>query len=100
MNILLCCSGGFSTSLVVSKMKEAAKKQGVDAKIWAISEKDIDEEIRKADILMMAPQIAYRASDFEKRCEKANVKFAQISQLDYGRCNGEHILKQAIQTLG
>ena len=39
MNILLCCSGGFSTSLVVSKMKEAAKQKGVDCRIWAVGER-------------------------------------------------------------
>ncbi len=99
MNILLCCSGGFSTSLVVSKMKESAKQKGVDCRIWAVGEKDIDENLPKADIVMLAPQIAYRSGDFEMKCRQADKKFVMIGQLDYGRCNGENILTQALEAL-
>lgn len=99
MKILLCCSGGFSTSLVVSKMKEAAKQQEIEVEIWAVGEKDIDDNILKADIVMLAPQIAYRADDFERKCKQANKHFVLIGQLDYGRCNGGNILMQAINAL-
>ena len=36
MNILLCCSAGMSTSLLVEKMKKAAQNMDVKAKIWAV----------------------------------------------------------------
>ena len=48
---------------------------------------------------MLAPQIAYRAGDFELRCRQADKKFVMIGQLDYGRCNGENILTQALEAL-
>lgn len=39
MNIMLACCAGMSTSLVVSKMEEAAKAQGKsDYKIWAVEQ--------------------------------------------------------------
>ena len=39
MNIMLACCAGMSTSLVVSKMEEAAKAQGKDDyKIWAVEQ--------------------------------------------------------------
>ena len=34
--ILLVCSAGMSTSLLVTKMEAAAKEQGVEAKIFAL----------------------------------------------------------------
>ena len=37
MKILLACCSGMSTSLVVNKMKDAAKKDGRDDEIWAVS---------------------------------------------------------------
>lgn len=37
MNILLCCSAGMSTSLLVTKMEAAAKARGLEGKIWAVS---------------------------------------------------------------
>ena len=36
MNILLCCSAGMSTSLLVTKWKYA-KARGLEGKIWAVS---------------------------------------------------------------
>ena len=33
--ILLCCSAGMSTSLLVTKMEAAAKEQGVECRINA-----------------------------------------------------------------
>ena len=37
MRIMLACAAGMSTSLVVSKMQEAAKNQGKDYKIWRLN---------------------------------------------------------------
>ncbi|HEY5524282.1 MAG TPA: PTS sugar transporter subunit IIB, partial [Clostridium sp.] len=39
--IILCCSAGMSTSLLVTKMQAAAKAQGVEASIKAMSESDV-----------------------------------------------------------
>lgn len=37
-NILLACSAGMSTSLLVTKMEEAAKVKGLEVTIWAVSQ--------------------------------------------------------------
>ncbi len=37
MNILLVCSAGMSTSMLVTRMEKAAEELGVEAKIWAVS---------------------------------------------------------------
>ena len=41
MNILLCCSAGMSTSLLVTKMQASAESQGIDCKIWAIGNGEV-----------------------------------------------------------
>lgn len=43
--IMLACSAGMSTSLLVSKMEAAAKQDGVDYKIFATSAADIDHQL-------------------------------------------------------
>lgn len=53
MNILLACASGMSTSLVVKKMKEAAKEKGIDCNIWAVSQDVVEEEMKKADVLLI-----------------------------------------------
>ena len=41
--IMLVCSAGMSTSLLVSKMQKSAKEKGLDAEIFANSANEADE---------------------------------------------------------
>ena len=41
MKIMLACCLGMSTSVVVQKMKVAAKEQGKDYEIWAVDQNKI-----------------------------------------------------------
>lgn len=47
INIMLVCNAGMSTSMLMNKMIEAAKQQGVDAEIWAIPDAKLNEEWKK-----------------------------------------------------
>lgn len=59
MRIMLACCAGMSTSLVVSKMQEAAKEQGKDYKIWAVEQGQIQEELGNFDVLLLGPQVRH-----------------------------------------
>lgn len=50
-NILLVCSAGMSTSLLVTKMQKAAEENEVECKIWAVSQSDAPNNWEKADVL-------------------------------------------------
>lgn len=100
INILLCCSGGFSSSLVVSKIKQAAKDKKMEVNVWAINQADINENIEQADIVMIAPQIQFMQKDFSEKCRERKIPLDVISQMDYGRCNGANILNRACELLG
>ena len=45
MKIMLACCLGMSTSVVVQKMKDAAKEQGKDYEIWAVDQNKIAENV-------------------------------------------------------
>ena len=45
MKIMLACCSGMSTSVVVQKMKDAAKEQGKDYEIWAVDLNKIAENV-------------------------------------------------------
>ena len=64
IKIMLACSAGMSTSLLVTKMQEAAKEKGVECEIWAISEVNLQSEIEKCDVLLLGPQVRYILSVF------------------------------------
>uniref|UniRef100_UPI001034BB43 PTS sugar transporter subunit IIB n=1 Tax=Clostridioides difficile TaxID=1496 RepID=UPI001034BB43 len=59
IKIMLACSAGMSTSLLVTKMEDAAKENGIEAKIWAISEVNLKNEIENCDVLLLGPQVRY-----------------------------------------
>lgn len=45
--IMLVCSAGMSTSLLVTKMQNAAKEKGLDAEIFAVSASEADANLEK-----------------------------------------------------
>ena len=95
-NIVLVCAGGLSTSLMVNKMKAAASEQNVDCNIVAISADEfIDDEV-DADILLIAPQLAWRTDELKEACEDRVRTIMAIDTSDYGLMKGESVLKAAL----
>ncbi len=99
INILISCSGGFSSSLVISKVKKAAQNKGLEVNTWAINCADIEDNVSKADILLIAPQIQYELPHATEVAKAAGIPCLPVSQADYGRCNGEHILETVLEAL-
>jgi PTS system cellobiose-specific IIB component len=99
MNILLCCSAGMSTSLLVSKMEASAVSLGITCKIWAVGSTEIHDEINKADVLLLGPQVRYLLSKLKKEGEKRGIPVDSINPMHYGLCNGEEVLKQAMKLI-
>lgn len=94
MRIMLACCAGMSTSLVVSRMEEAAEKQGKDYKIWAVEQEQIDDELGNFDVLLLGPQVRH----IQRKVLKIVDGQAPVEVIDakaYGRCDGEAVLEQA-----
>lgn len=97
INILLVCSAGMSTSLMVNKMKAAASEKGIDAEIWAVADAEAANNIAKADIMMLGPQVRF----LEKKM-KALAGSKPVTVIDmqaYGMMNGAKVLEQALKIL-
>jgi PTS system cellobiose-specific IIB component len=99
MNILLCCAAGMSTSLIVSKMEKVAAAKGISARIWAISESVVRSEIDEADVLLLGPQVRFLLTEMKIICVEKNIPVEVIDMMNYGMCNGEAILEQAIKLI-
>ncbi len=97
-NILLICNAGMSTSLLVTKMKEAATKEAVDVNIWAVGNVQAKTEINKADIICLGPQVRY----LEKRMIEMVENKIPVMIIDiqaYGQMNGAKVLHDALSKL-
>ena len=99
MNILLCCAMGISTSIVVQSMKKVAKAQGKNYKIWAIDADSVDEEDEKIDVVLVGPQVSHKVEEVKELLDDDSIPVAVMNPQDYGKCNGEAILKFAEELL-
>lgn len=95
MKILLACCSGMSTSLVVNKMKDAAKKDGRDDEIWAVGQGQVDAELPKADVLLIGPQMRMMKKKMEAKGKELGIPVDIIPPVLYGRCDGQKILDLA-----
>lgn len=92
--ILLCCSAGMSTSMVVKKMRIAAESKNIDVEINAVGSEEFDANITEYDCFLLGPQIKYKLEDFKARVDGKPI--AVINQMDYGMMKGEKILTDAL----
>ncbi|WEV40231.1 PTS sugar transporter subunit IIB [Lactobacillus sp. ESL0684] len=100
--IMLNCAAGMSTSLLVTKMQEAAKNQGLDVKIFACPASEATQHLEQEpiDCLLLGPQVRYMEADFKDKVKGAgrdgkDVPLGVIDMQAYGMMNGEKVLKQA-----
>ena len=100
--IMLVCSAGMSTSLLVTKMQKAAEAKGIDSDIFAVSAYDADNNLanKDVDVLLLGPQVRFMKADFEKRLEPKGIPLDVINMADYGMMSGEKVLDQAITLIG
>ena len=94
MNILLICSAGMSTSMMMKRMKEAAAAKHINANIWAVGEGLAKEHIPKADIILLGPQVRYLLQKIEEMAEGKPVMVMDLNS--YGNLDGKKVLDNVL----
>lgn len=96
IKIMLACSAGMSTSILVGKMRETAEKHGIKAEIWAIPESELSSKIDTCDVLLLGPQVRFILPRAEELAKPLGIPVEVIDMKYYGVCNGAAVLKQAL----
>ncbi|WP_100486957.1 PTS sugar transporter subunit IIB [Sporolactobacillus pectinivorans] len=99
IHILLACASGMSTSMVVKNMEKAARDKGIEAKIWAVPEVEVENEKDHVDVILLGPQVSF-LEDEVKTMVNNKIPVAVIDMMDYGKMNGEAVLNQALELIG
>lgn len=92
MKILLACSAGMSTSLLVNKMIDASKADGRDDKIWAVGQAELDEAMKDCDVLLLGPQMRFLATKIQPKADELGIPMEVIPATLYGRVDGKAVL--------
>lgn len=96
--ILLVCSAGMSTSLLVTKMEAAAKEEGYDCKIFALPFSDAPRVLEEVDVILLGPQVRFQKSAIEKLAagrKNGVIPVDVIDMRDYGTMNGKAVFALA-----
>lgn len=72
--ILLLCSAGMSTSIVVKKMLESAEKRGIPVEIKAVGLEMFQENLDKYDTFLLGPQVKFRKDELNKMLKRLERK--------------------------
>ncbi|WP_024613994.1 PTS sugar transporter subunit IIB [Clostridium sp. Ade.TY] len=97
--IVLCCSAGMSTSLLVTKMEAAAKAQGIECEINAYSEADVKNHEDGMNVLLLGPQVRFLLNKMKEKYNPMGIPVEVINTVDYGTMNGEKVLAHALKLI-
>ena len=90
MRITLLSKPGFSGSMLVKKIEEAAKSRYLDIEV------NLNQKMDEADVVLLTPQ---REGDLEGIKTVVKVPVGVISLRGFGLLNGDGILKYATQLI-
>ncbi|BCZ48937.1 PTS sugar transporter subunit IIB [Clostridium gelidum] len=95
--IKLFCASGMSTSVLVNKMKDAAKQKGIEAEISAFPEAQMDRHLDSMNVALLGPQVGYTLGKAKKLCDPKGIPVEVIPMIDYGMMNGAKVLDLALK---
>src|SRR6266487_6156916 len=78
IRVLIVCSWGMSTSLLVDSMLAAAKERNYELTVEALSAGEYAEKVDVCDVVLIAPQIRHLPKSIEKLAASVGKPVAMI----------------------
>lgn len=97
--ILLLCSTGMSTSILIKSIEEAAAAKGLEVQVKATSTIAGKDEVDNFDVVFLGPQVRYELPTFKKICGEKGIPVEPIDPIIYGRAQGDKVLDIAINKI-
>src|SRR6266516_4988740 len=99
IRVLIVCSWGMSTSLLVDSMLAAAKERNYELTVEALSAGEYAEKVDVCDVVLIAPQIRHLRKSIEKLAASVGKPVAMIEPFHYATMNGQAVLEQVLRLL-
>jgi len=96
MKVLMVCSGGMSSSIVVKAIKQEADKKGFPLEIKAVGTGEFEDELKTGgyDLAIVAPQVKHRMAVFTEQANAAKVPVELIVPMGYTPIGAPKVLEQ------
>lgn len=99
VRIMLCCSAGMSTSMLVRKMVEAAKERGLEVDIEAYGVAEFDNQFPHYQVVLLGPQVKYMLKTLSEKAATQGIPVQPIDPMDYGMQRGDKVLDYALSLI-
>lgn len=100
MRLLLCCAGGFSTTMLKENIKKvissSEKLKDEDFEIEAVPVDLLEQKIEGTDVLLLGPQVRHRIVSITPIIESYDIPYVIIDKDTYGNMDGATTLKMAL----
>src|SRR5579859_5924263 len=97
IRVLIVCSWGMSTSLLVDSLLAAAATSKLELIVEALSAGEYAARVEECDVVLIAPQIRHLRKSIEKLAISVGKPVALIEPFHYATMNGKAVLEQALQ---
>lgn len=97
LRVLIVCSWGMSTSLLVDSLLAAAASANYELSVEALSAGEYAAKVDECDVVLIAPQIRHLRKSIEKLALSFNKPVALIEPFYYATMNGQAVLEQIVQ---
>ncbi|MTD27014.1 PTS sugar transporter subunit IIB [Erwinia sorbitola] len=97
--IMLCCSAGMSTSMLVKKMVEEADKRALEVDIKAFGVAEFEQQVGNYEVVLLGPQVKYMQKDLQNKASIYGIKVEPINMMDYGMQKGAAVLDFALSLI-
>jgi PTS system cellobiose-specific IIB component len=97
LRMIIVCSWGMSTSLLVDSMQSAAARMHITLTVEALSAGEFAARVDECDVVLIAPQIRHLRKSIEKLAQSVGKPVALIEPFHYATMNGKAVLEQALQ---
>lgn len=96
--ILLVCSAGMSTSMLMNAMRKYAASINYDVQVEAKPVGTVAESGKDADIILLGPQIRFNLAKVQKIFPDKKVE--AIDPQTYGAMNGQKVIDHVKELIG
>jgi PTS system cellobiose-specific IIB component len=99
IRVLLVCGSGASSGFIAANIRKAAAARGINAKITARGESEIENYIDDIDALMVGPHLSYILDEVDEYVGDAPVKVILMKPDYYSTLDGEKGLDHLLAEL-
>ena len=100
LRILLVCGSGASSGFMAANIRKAAAARGMDAKVVARGEAEIENYVDEIDVLMVGPHLAYILDEVDEYIGDHPVKVILMKPEYYSTLDGNTAVDHLLAELG